>query len=75
VCRGADADAGGIAIAVDRVVEIAIPFEKLGVAVGEPIQFYVELIEGGQSRDRAPREGVIALTRPSADFERVMWDV
>jgi alpha-amylase/alpha-mannosidase (GH57 family) len=75
ICDGAPADAGGIAIGVDRIVELGIPFEKLRVQVGEPIQFYVELIEGGQSRDRAPREGVILLTRPSADFERVMWEV
>jgi alpha-amylase/alpha-mannosidase (GH57 family) len=74
-CAGAPAEATGIAFALDRIVEIAIPFAKLGVPVGEPIQFYVELLEGGQSRDRAPREGAILLTRPSADFERVMWDV
>jgi hypothetical protein len=73
--KGANADADGIAFAIDRVIEVAIPFDKLGVGVGAPIQFYVELLEGGQSRDRAPREGIIALTRPSADFERVMWDV
>jgi hypothetical protein len=73
--KGAVSDLAGIEFAVGRVVEVAIPFAKLGVAVGEPIQFYVELLEGGQSRDRAPREGTIALTRPSADFERVMWDV
>jgi len=35
----------------------------------------VELIQDGQSRDRAPREGTIALACPSPDFERIMWDV
>ena len=72
---GGAGDAGGIAFGVDRIVEVAIPFAKLGVPIGEPFQFYVELLEGGQSRDRAPREEAILLARPSADFERVMWDV
>ena len=39
------------------------------------MQFFVELLQDGQSRDRAPREGTIALTRPSPDFEQIMWDV
>ena len=47
----------------------------LGVKVDQAIQFYVDLLEGGQSRDRAPREGTIDLRCPSADFERIMWDV
>jgi alpha-amylase/alpha-mannosidase (GH57 family) len=66
--------AEGIAFAVDRIVEIGVPFAALGVEVGAPIQFCVEVLQGGQSRDRAPREGVIALVRPSPDFERVMWE-
>ncbi len=74
VWDGAEA-AGGVVFAVDRIVEAAIPFARLGIEVGEPLQFYVELLEGGQSRDRAPRDGTIMLARPSADFERVMWDV
>jgi hypothetical protein len=75
IADGERADATGIAFAVQRIVEVAIPFDKLGVEIGESIQFCVELLEGRQSRDRAPREGAIALARPSADFERVMWDV
>jgi alpha-amylase/alpha-mannosidase (GH57 family) len=61
--------------AIDHIVEIAIPFARLKVAVDQPIQFFVELLQGGQSRDRAPREGSINLTCPSPDFERIMWDV
>jgi alpha-amylase/alpha-mannosidase (GH57 family) len=75
ICEDGPADATGIVIAVDRIVEVGIPFDKLQVNVAEPIQFYAELVEGGQSRDRAPREGAILLMRPSADFERVMWEV
>jgi len=64
-----------IAVGIDRILEFAIPFELLGIKVDQPIQFFVELVEGTQSRDRAPREGAIHLTCPSPDFERIMWDV
>jgi hypothetical protein len=66
---------GQVEAIVDRIVEIAIPFEALGVAIDEPVQFFVELVRHGQDRDRAPRQGTINLTRPSPDFERIMWDV
>jgi alpha-amylase/alpha-mannosidase (GH57 family) len=64
-----------VEVGIDRIAEVAIPFDRLGVAVDEQVQFFVELLQGSQSRDRAPRQGAIALSRPSADFERIMWDV
>jgi hypothetical protein len=65
----------GVAVGIDQIAELAVPFDSLGVAVDEPLQFFVEVLEDGQSRDRAPRQGTIALTRPSRDFEQIMWDV
>src|SRR5205085_3395698 len=59
-------------VALDRIVEAALPFDLLGVKVDQPVQFYVEVLESQQSRDRAPREGTIHLTCPSPDFERIM---
>jgi alpha-amylase/alpha-mannosidase (GH57 family) len=73
--QGQPSDAGGIAVAIDRIVEVAIPFARLGLNSDQPIQFFIELLEGDQSRDRAPREGVISLVCPSPDFEQQMWDV
>jgi alpha-amylase/alpha-mannosidase (GH57 family) len=67
--------ASGLEVGIERLAELRIPFVQLGVKAGQPIQFYVELLQGGQSRDRAPREGTIALTCPSPDFEQLMWDV
>jgi alpha-amylase/alpha-mannosidase (GH57 family) len=64
-----------VSVAVDLVVEAAIPFDWLGARVEQPIQFVVELFQEGQIRDRAPREGTITLARPSPDYERMMWDV
>jgi alpha-amylase/alpha-mannosidase (GH57 family) len=60
---------------VGRIVEIAVPFALLNVHPDEPLQFYVELMEGVQSRDRAPREGAIHLLCPTPEFEQIMWDV
>ena len=68
--------AGGtpVEVGLDKILEMAIPFDTLGVAERQPVQFYVELLEELQSRDRAPREGTIHLTRPGADFEQRMWN-
>jgi alpha-amylase/alpha-mannosidase (GH57 family) len=59
--------------AVDEVLEMAIAFESLEVRPGNALHFAVDIIRGGQSIDRAPREGTIELTTPSPDFERIMW--
>jgi alpha-amylase/alpha-mannosidase (GH57 family) len=64
-----------LAVGIDQIAEMAIPFDALGVAVDEHMQFFVELLRDGQGVDRAPREGAIVLTRPSRDFEQIMWDV
>jgi alpha-amylase/alpha-mannosidase (GH57 family) len=64
-----------IEVAIDQIAELAIPFARLGVKADQPVQFFVELLQGTQSRDRAPREGTIGLVCPSTDFEQIMWDV
>ena len=69
------AAAPGLEWGIDQIAELAVPFDVLGVAIEAPVQFAVELIRSGQGLDRAPREGVISLARPSAAFEQIMWDV
>jgi alpha-amylase/alpha-mannosidase (GH57 family) len=73
--QGKPVDAPDVQAGIDQIVELAVPFDRLGVRVGQSVQFAVELLQGDQSRDRAPREGTITLTRPSPDFEQIMWDV
>src|SRR5262249_726709 len=68
-------DVSGLQLGIDRIAELGISFEDLGGQVDQPIQFFIELLQGSQSRDRAPREGTISLNRPSSDFEQIMWDV
>jgi hypothetical protein len=64
-----------VQVATDSVLELAIPFARIDRAPGDPIRFYVELFQGDSSLDRAPREGVLELTTPSHDFERILWQV
>ena len=64
-----------IEIALQKVVEISIPFETLEVNENQTVSFYVEILENGLGRDRAPREGLITFNRPTRDFEQIMWDV
>lgn len=64
-----------IEFGVDQIVALSIPFDCLGVKVNESVHFFVELMEGNQSRDRAPRDATIGLQRPTPEFERIMWDV
>jgi alpha-amylase/alpha-mannosidase (GH57 family) len=59
--------------AVQRVVEVAIPFESLRVRPGEPVSFFVEMFTGGQSVDRTPNEGTIDLSIPNGEFEALNW--
>ncbi len=61
--------------ATGKILELAVPFESLGIAPGDPIRFYVELLADDASLDRAPREGIFELTAPTADFERINWQV
>jgi hypothetical protein len=73
--EGKPVPAPHLAAAVDQIAELAVPFDALGVAVDQHLQFFVELLQGGRSCDRAPRQGAFVLTRPSADFELIMWNV
>jgi alpha-amylase/alpha-mannosidase (GH57 family) len=66
---------GRIQVGLDQILELALPFELLLLKPDQPVQFFIELLQGTQSRDRAPREGAIPLTVPSADFEQIMWNV
>jgi hypothetical protein len=64
-----------IEVATDRILELAVPFSRLKLAPGNPVRFYIELLSGEASLDRAPREGIFELTVPSLDFETIMWQV
>jgi hypothetical protein len=64
-----------VAVATGKILELSAPFSRLDRRPGEPIRFYVELLRGESSVDRAPREGIFELTVPSPDYERILWQV
>jgi alpha-amylase/alpha-mannosidase (GH57 family) len=64
-----------IQAACGAILELAVPFQRLDLKPGDPIRFYIELLKGDASLDRAPREGIFDLVAPSPDFERIMWQV
>ncbi|MEZ6057334.1 MAG: glycoside hydrolase family 57 protein [Planctomycetaceae bacterium] len=61
--------------AVGDVLEIAVPRAELNLTNGEFVSFFIELIERGQSIDRAPAEGMITIPVPGPDFEHRNWRV
>src|SRR5262249_51474752 len=64
-----------VEVATGKILELAVPFGRLGLKSSDPIRFYIELQSGETSLDRAPREGIFELTVPTPDFERIMWQV
>jgi alpha-amylase/alpha-mannosidase (GH57 family) len=64
-----------VEVATGAICEVAVPFARLDLSPGDPIRFYVELLNADSSLDRAPREGILELTVPSLDFEHIMWQV
>jgi hypothetical protein len=64
-----------VEVACGKILEMAVPFGRLGLKAGDPIRFYVELLDAETSLDRAPREGIFELTVPTPDFEKIMWQV
>jgi hypothetical protein len=65
--------AKGIEAAADEILEIAIPWRSLSVGPETPIEFFVELLENGQSIERDPPQGSIETLVPSPNFELMMW--
>lgn len=59
--------------ATDLIFELAVAWRDLGLKVDSQIEFYVELLRGDQSVERAPAEGAIETSVPSPDYELLMW--
>jgi alpha-amylase/alpha-mannosidase (GH57 family) len=62
-----------IQFAVDHILELTVRFADLGLRPEDHVHLFIEALADKQSLDRAPREGALELTVPSADYERIMW--
>jgi len=58
-----------------RVLELALPFQALGLAPGMKLALSTHALRGDVEVERLPRYGFLAFTVPDADFEQVNWRV
>jgi alpha-amylase/alpha-mannosidase (GH57 family) len=75
-----EAREGGGAIAgaecrVDDVLELALPFESLGLATGEEAELVVHLTRAGRAIESHPSAGGLRLTVPGPGYAAEMWSV
>ena len=65
--------AGAVRAVALESVEAAVPFALIGVEPGEPFSFRVAVVRDGDVVERRPFHEIIALTRPTKDFESEIW--
>lgn len=59
--------------ACGKIFELSVPWQDLGMKVGQRINVAAELIRQGEVIERTPSEGTLDLTVPSPDFEMQAW--
>jgi len=66
--------AGGAAVAVGTVLELALPLGDLGLTDGAPVAFFLAVYAGGDTEiERHPAHRPIELITPDAEFEARQW--
>ena len=60
-------------LAMDRIIELSVPFRDLGFKKREDAGFYVQVKTGTIEVERHPHGGFIAFTVPDEDFEIAHW--
>jgi hypothetical protein len=63
----------GCGLGVDRIVELGIPFQSLGVGPGGQIEIQVALEAAGEEVEKYPEVLPLAITLPDGDFEARNW--
>ncbi len=62
-------------VAAAEVIELAIPFETLGVQPNDEIHFFITVEREGSEVEKWPYRGFIQVRVPTEDFEATMWQV
>ncbi len=62
-------------VAIDRIFEMAVPFEDISASPGERISFVVTVFENDVEHERWPSSGNISFVVPDENFESMMWQV
>ena len=58
-----------------RIVEAALPFRDLGVAVDDRVGFLILVKRGDVELEKWPLAAYLSFRVPSPEFERIMWSV
>jgi alpha-amylase/alpha-mannosidase (GH57 family) len=62
-------------VAANEIIELAVPFELLGVKPNDDLQFFVTVERLGSEIEKWPYRGYIQFKVPTDDFEAMMWQV
>jgi hypothetical protein len=62
-------------VAANDIIELAVPFELLGVKANEEVQIFVTVERSGSEVEKWPFRGFIQFKVPTDDFEAMMWQV
>lgn len=68
-------DTKPLPVAVDKVIEIGMRFEDLGVGPDMHVEFFVALERDGSEIERAPSRGPVSIKVPTEEFELTNWYV
>ncbi|MCK9417810.1 MAG: glycoside hydrolase family 57 protein [Nitrospirae bacterium] len=62
-------------VAANDIIELAVPFDQLGVKPGDEIHLFVTIERAGSEVEKWPSRGYIQFKVPTDDFEATMWQV
>jgi alpha-amylase/alpha-mannosidase (GH57 family) len=62
-------------IALENVLELAMPFHMISATPLKRVRFFVSLQRRGLEVERHPANGLLSFIVPEQDFEKVMWYV
>lgn len=65
----------GESIASRSIIEVALPFESVGLKAGYPFTLSLVLTHDGLEIERYPRHHAVALKVPDHNFDALMWRV
>ena len=62
-------------VAANEIIELAVPFDLLGVKPEDEVQMFVTVERDGSEIEKWPFRGFFLIKVPTDDFEAMMWQV
>ena len=62
-------------VAANEIIELAVPFDLLGMKPNDEVQIFVTVERAGSEVEKWPYRGYIQFKVPTDDFEAMMWQV